>query len=89
VIRERAVLVVVAIGETEASVVNAGTHRRDHREILETRGASESCRVIDQPTAETQVLSAALRAPTQPERASVDVNFSNQGTGSQLGIGKR
>lgn len=86
--RERAVLVVVAIGKTETSVVDAGTHRRNHREIFESRESSEFCRAIDQSTAEAHVLGAALRAPTQPERASVDVDFSNQGAGLQLGIRK-
>jgi hypothetical protein len=88
VIRERAVLVVVAVSETETSVIDASTDRRDHREIFETRGSSEFCRAIDQPTTEAHVLGAALRAPTQPERASVDVDFSNQSTDLQLGIGK-
>ncbi len=81
-------LVVVAISETEASVVDASTHRRDHREIFETRGSSDLYRTIDQPTAEAHVLGATLRAPTQPERAPVDMDFSNQSTGSKLGIGK-
>ncbi len=82
-------LVVVAVVETEASVVDASADCGDHREILEPRVSSKLRRAIDQPPPETRVLGATLSAPTQPERVSVDVDFSNQGTDSQLGIGQR
>ena len=60
-------LVVVAVVETEASVVDASAHRGDHREILEPRASSELCRAIDQPPPETDVLGATLGVPTQPD----------------------